>query len=74
MALISGAFRKAGVNAPGGGVSGSAIRSAGSNTVGSSMAGMGMAFNPFGDMQLRTVIRGSNIELLLERVVQEKRA
>jgi len=74
MALISGAFRKAGVNAPGGGVSGSAVRSAGANTVGSSIAGMGMAFNPFGDMQLRTVIRGSNIELLLERVVQEKRA
>jgi len=74
MALISGAFRKAGVNAPGGGVSGSAVRSAGANTVGSSISGIGSAFNPFGDMQLRTVIRGSNIELLLERVVQEKRA
>jgi hypothetical protein len=74
MALISGAFRKAGVNAPGGGATGSAVRSASMNTAGSSVTGMGTAFNPFGDMQLRTVIRGTNIELLLERVNQERRA
>jgi hypothetical protein len=74
MALISGAFRKAGINAPSGGATGSAVRSASMNTAGSSITGMGTAFNPFGDMQLRTVIRGTNIELLLERVNQEKRA
>jgi hypothetical protein len=74
MALIGGAFRKIGGNVPSGGGGGSAVRSASMNTVGSSISGMGSAFNPFGDMQLRTVIRGSNIELLLERVVQEKRA
>jgi chromosome segregation ATPase len=74
MALISGAFRKAGVNAPGGGVGGTASRAASANTVGTSITGSGQAFNPFGDMQLRTVIRGTNIELLLERVAQEKRA
>jgi hypothetical protein len=74
MALISGAFRKAGVNAPSGGATGSAVRSASMNTAGSSVTGMGTAFNPFGDMQLRTVIRGTNIELLLERVNQERRA
>jgi hypothetical protein len=74
MALIGGAFRKIGGNVPSGGGGGSAVRSASMNTVGSSISGMGSSFNPFGDMQLRTVIRGSNIELLLERVVQEKRA
>jgi len=74
MALISGAFRKAGVNAPGGGVGSTASRTASNNSAGTSIGGMGQAFNPFGDMQLRTVIRGTNIELLLERVSQERRA
>jgi len=74
MALIGGAFRKIGGNVPSGGGGGSAVRSASMNTAGSSVTGMGTAFNPFGDMQLRTVIRGTNIELLLERVNQERRA
>jgi hypothetical protein len=72
--LIGAAFRGLGGSRKGGSANTSAVRSASMNTVGSSISGMGSAFNPFGDMQLRTVIRGSNIELLLERVVQEKRA
>lgn len=73
MALISGAFKKAGINAPGGGA-GSAIRSAGANAVGSSITGAGQSFDLFGDLQLSTFIRGTNIELVLERVNQQRRA
>jgi hypothetical protein len=72
--LIGSAFRGLGGSRKGGSTSTSAVRSASMNTVGTSITGSGQAFNPFGDMQLRTVIRGTNIELLLERVAQEKRA
>ena len=61
--LISGAFRSAGVS--GGGAASSAVRS---NAVRSSITGFGQAANPFGDLTLRTSIRGTDIELLLERV------
>jgi len=73
MALISGAFRKIGGNTPSSaGVS--AVRSAGANTTGSSITGVGQAFDMFGDLQLSTFIRGTNIELVLERVNQQRRA
>ena len=74
LALISSAFRGTGgrVNTSAGG---STAKSAfASNAVGSSITGFGSTANPFGDLTLRTSIRGTDIELLLERVNTKSRA
>lgn len=73
VALVGSAFRGLG-GAKNRGVSRSAGASASLNSVGSSITGFGASANPFGDLTLRTSIRGTDIELLLERVTTKSRA
>ena len=73
VALVGSAFRGLGGARNTGGRS-SATSSASLNTVGSSFAGFGATANPFGDLTLRASIRGTDIELLLERTTVKNRA
>lgn len=73
VALVGSAFRGLGGARNTGGRS-SANSSASLNSVGSSFAGFGASANPFGDLTLRASIRGTDIELLLERTTTKSRA
>jgi hypothetical protein len=73
VALVGSAFRGLGGARNTGGRS-SATSSASLNTVGSAFAGFGATANPFGDLTLRASIRGTDIELLLERTTVKNRA
>ena len=73
VALVGSAFRGLGGARNTGGRS-SATSSASLNSVGSSFSGFGASANPFGDLTLRASIRGTDIELLLERTIVKNRA
>jgi hypothetical protein len=73
VALVGSAFRGLGGARNTGGRS-SATSSASLNTVGSAFSGFGATANPFGDLTLRASIRGTDIELLLERTTVKNRA